>query len=153
MECVALLNEDGDYGDWLLIHEKRDSFFDLKRNYVRVQGLESEVKQLRAHPNFCEYWNQYMVVMDAHQNVNVRKVALKRNEYNTDLTIGDYEFGVKLLDTFAQVDTGSQITKAADFGYVYLRQGADASERGQLVLKFVSAAELDLLRVKGSSSD
>ena len=36
MECVALRNEDGDYGDWLLIHEKRDSFFDLQRNYVRV---------------------------------------------------------------------------------------------------------------------
>ena len=90
--------------------------------------------------------------MDHHQNVNVRKVALKRNEYNTDLTIADYEFGVKLLDTFSQVDTGSQITKAADFGYVYLRQGADASERCQLVLKFVSAAELDSLKVNKSDN-
>lgn len=44
MECIAMLNESGDYGDWLLIHEKRDSFFDLKRNYIRVDGLEKEIK-------------------------------------------------------------------------------------------------------------
>ena len=44
-----------------------------------------------------------------------------RNEYNTDLTIADFEFGVKLLDTFPAVDSGNQITKAADFGFVYLR--------------------------------
>ena len=85
-----MLNENGDYGDWLLIHEKRDSFFDLKRNYLRVDGLESEVKQLKAHPNFTENWNQYIVVMDHNQNVNVRKVALFRNEYNTDLSISDF---------------------------------------------------------------
>ncbi len=57
MECIAMLNEQGDYGDWLLIHEKRDSFFDLKRNYIRVDGLEKEIKQLKAHPNFTENWN------------------------------------------------------------------------------------------------
>jgi hypothetical protein len=34
-------------------------------------------------------------------------VAIYRNEYNTDLTIQDFEFGVKLLDTFPAVDTGS----------------------------------------------
>jgi hypothetical protein len=59
--------------------------------------------------------------MDNNQNVNVRRVALYRNEYNTDLTIADFEFGVKLLDTFPAVDSGNQITKAADFGFVYLR--------------------------------
>jgi hypothetical protein len=73
----------------------------------------------------------------------VRKVSLKRNEYNTNLTIADFEFGVKLLDTFAQVDTGCQITKSADFGYVYLKQGADASMRCQVILKLVSASDLD----------
>lgn len=116
-----MLNELEDYGNWLLIHEKRDSFFDLNRNYLRVDGLESEIRQLRAHPNFTENWNQYFVVMDNKYNVNVRKVALFKNEYNTDLTIADFEFGTKLLDTFCAVDTGSTITKAADFGYVYLK--------------------------------
>jgi hypothetical protein len=59
--------------------------------------------------------------MDAHQNVNVRRVALFRNEYNTDLTIADFEFGVKLVDAYPVVDTGCMITKAPDFGYVHLR--------------------------------
>ena len=105
----------------MLIHEKRDSFFDLKRNYIRVDGLEKEIKQLKAHPNFTENWNQYIVVMNKHQEVNVRKVTLFRNEYNTELTIADFEFGVKLLDTFPVLDTGNVLTKAGDFGYVYLK--------------------------------
>jgi hypothetical protein len=121
MECVAMLNESGDYGDWLLIHEKRDSFFDLKRNYVRVDGLDSEIKQLRAHPNFTEHQNQFFVCMSAHGEVSVKRVALFRNEYNTDLTIGEFEFGCKLLDTYPLQDTGCMITKASDFGYVYLK--------------------------------
>lgn len=66
-----------------------------------------------------------MVVMDNSQNVNVRRVALYRNEYNTDLTIADFEFGVKLLDTFPAQDTGNVITKASDFGFVYLKQGTE----------------------------
>jgi len=60
--------------------------------------------------------------MNSQSEINVRKVSLHRNEYNTELTIEDFEFGVKLLDTFPMIDTGNVITKAADFGYVYLKQ-------------------------------
>ncbi len=59
--------------------------------------------------------------MDDKYKVNVHKVVLLRNEYNTNLTIADFEFGVKLLDTFCAVDTGNTITRASDFGYVYLK--------------------------------
>lgn len=62
-----------------------------------------------------------MVVMNKNDEVNVRKVVLYRNEYNTELTIDDYEFGLKLLDTFPVVDTGNVLTKAPEFGYVYLK--------------------------------
>ena len=62
-----------------------------------------------------------MVVMIKNEEVNIRKVALFRNEYNTELTIGDFEFGVKLLDSFPVVDNGNVLTKASDFGYVYLK--------------------------------
>ena len=62
-----------------------------------------------------------MVVMNKNQEVNVRKICLFRNEYNTELSMADFEFGVKLLDTFPVVDTGNVITSTVDFGYVYLK--------------------------------
>jgi len=65
MECLAMLSEgtdENDFGNWLLIHENRDAFIDsLKAKYIQIEGLSSELIQLKAHPNFTEDSNHYFV--------------------------------------------------------------------------------------------
>ncbi len=108
---------------------------------------------MSAHPNFTDDWNQFMVVMDQHQKVNITKVKIQKGKVQQGLKLDAFEKGVKLMDTFPLTDTGNFMTEDPNFAVVYLTQGAGDADKCTVSRKILTRRDLNKIKIVGDDHE